>query len=273
MNRIAGCDWRPLPENEEAPAKSDARIAFILHSAVGSSSPWGYFARESTRTESTGWTGLDGDSEQFLGLNKRADAQWDANPWAWSWETADNGHPDTFKWTPAQCEELARIMAWLHVNKGLPLRLCRTWDDNGVGWHRMFPEWNRNGHTCPGTVRVKQVPAILARATAIVEEMSMPSVDDVWHDDHMVVKPENAPNTDTNPDVAAGTALESIWRYSIAGYDMAKEANAAADGARAAAQAAKVAAEKAAAAAAVGGIDYHALAIAVVDELHARTEK
>jgi hypothetical protein len=223
--KVAGCRWRPLPENSTAPKRSTAHKTLIFHSAVGSSSPWGYFARASTVTESHGWTGLDGKSEQFLDDTLRADAQWDANPWAWSWETADNGHPDEFEWTPAQVEELARIAAWFHINRGVPLRLCRSWDDDGIGYHRQFKQWNHSGHTCPGTVRVKQIPAIIARAIEIVEgDMPLTSDDvtKVWNQDGSV---DNQGGTaEANPKTSGATALEATWANARAAAIAAKDA-------------------------------------------------
>lgn len=149
----------------------------IAHSAVGRGSIREYFGRPDVVVESTIWIGLDEAAgvEQYMDTEEKAEAQYLGNPRALSAETADNGHPDAFPWTPYQCEELAQFFAWCHIEHGIPLRLCRTWDDPGIGYHRQFPQWNPNKHSCPGDARIKQLPAIIARAKQIVAGADTPA--------------------------------------------------------------------------------------------------
>lgn len=164
--KYPGARWRPLPEQGTQRAITPTQL--VLHSAVGRGSIFGYLAKTSVVVESTWWVGLDGKVEQYMSAREKAEAQWLGNPRALSVETADNGDPDTFPWTREQVEALAQLAAWCHVHLGIPLRLCRSWDDPGIGYHRLFPQWNPNKHSCPGTVRIAQVEQIIARARQLV---------------------------------------------------------------------------------------------------------
>lgn len=158
---------------------------FIMHSIAA---PWDErrmyeYWRDSTNLESTWGLDFDGSCAQYLSTTTRADANNKANVRAVSIETASNlEHTDA--WTPAQMEMLIRIGVWLHHEHGIPLRKCRTWDDPGYGYHRMFPEWSVSGTDCPGDARAKQFneyvfPEIVRRASgaptppAVVEDEGM----------------------------------------------------------------------------------------------------
>lgn len=166
MARWSGARWRPLPE--QGTQRRIKPTQLVLHSAVGRGSVWGYFAKASVVVESTFWIGLDGRAEQYMDSAEKAEAQALGNPRAISVETADDGHPDRFPWTDAQVETLAQLAAWCHREHGIPLRVCPSWDAPGIGYHRLWRQWNPNTHSCPGTVRVRQVPQIIARAQQIV---------------------------------------------------------------------------------------------------------
>jgi hypothetical protein len=82
--------------------------------------------------------------------------------------------------TAAQCESLAREIAWLHQLDGFPLRMC-TQDprtvasqaDGGVTWHAAGgDEWG--GHyDCPGAPIIAQLPGVVARAQQIVRPVKI----------------------------------------------------------------------------------------------------
>lgn len=166
MARYPGARWRPLPEHGKQVQIKPTQL--VLHSAVGRGSLYGFFSRSDVVVESTFWTGLDGRTEQYMDSGEKSEAQALGNPRAISVETADNGNPDKFPWTPEQIEALAQLAAWCHRVHGIPLRLCRSFKDPGIGYHRLFKEWNPNTHSCPGDARIKQVPLIIARAKQIV---------------------------------------------------------------------------------------------------------
>lgn len=173
--------WYPSATRYELQPESDSQPAirptqFILHSIAA---PWTArrvyeYWRDSTNLESHFGLGYQGDLAQFIGTQTRADANGPANlrpdgTGAVSLESASNLNA-TDPWTPDQVEQIILLGVWLHHEHGIPLRICRTADDPGYGYHRLHTAWNPNGHSCPGDARVKQFrdvifPGIVARAT------------------------------------------------------------------------------------------------------------
>ena len=189
--------WYPGAIRMELQPESDAQPAirptqFLAHSIAA---PWDEkriyeYWRDSTNLESHFGLDYDGSLGQFIGTETRADANAAANrradgTGAVSLESASNLHASD-PWTAAQVETLIRLGVWLHQRHGIPLRICRTADDPGFGYHRLFREWNPNGHSCPGDARVRQFhevvfPGIVARATnqPAPEEDDMPTAEEV----------------------------------------------------------------------------------------------
>ncbi|MFD5137441.1 N-acetylmuramoyl-L-alanine amidase [Streptomyces sp. NPDC058378] len=178
--------WYPRAKKMELQPESDAQPAikptqFIVHSIIA---PWTAkrvyeYWRDSTNLESHFGIGYEaGDVGQFIGTETRADANAGANrrsdgTGAVSAETASNLQGSD-PWTDAQVEELIRLGVWLHEKHGIPLRICRTHDDPGFGYHSMFPQWSTSGTACPGKARIAQFktvvfPGIVARATGKTE--------------------------------------------------------------------------------------------------------
>lgn len=152
-----------------------------MHSVIA---PWTArrifeYWRDSSSLESHFGLGYEGDLGQYIGTETRADANAGANrradgTGAVSIETASNTS-GTDPWTAAQIEQLIRLGVWLHQRHGIPLRICRTHNDPGFGYHSMFPQWSTSGTACPGNARIKQFrevvfPGIVARATGQTPE-------------------------------------------------------------------------------------------------------
>lgn len=146
----------------ELQPESDAQAAitptqFIVHSIAA---PWSVqriyeYWRDSTNLESHFGLAYDGDLGQFIGTNTRADANAGANGRAVSLESASNlDHTDP--WADRQLESIIGLGVWLHQRHGIPLRICRSWDDPGYGYHGLFSEWSLGGTACPGQARIKQ---------------------------------------------------------------------------------------------------------------------
>jgi hypothetical protein len=172
--------WYPAATRMELQPESDTQPAirptqFILHSIAA---PWTarrmyeYWA-QSTNLDSHFGLGYQGDLGQYIGTETRADANYLANrrpdgTGAVSIETASNlEHTDP--WTDAQLEALIRLGVWLHQRHDIPLRICRTHDDPGYGYHRLHSAWAVSGTACPGDARVRQFkdvvfPEIVRRA-------------------------------------------------------------------------------------------------------------
>jgi len=224
--------WYPGAKKLELQPESDSQQAIrptqlIVHSLAA---PWTAqrtyeYWRDSTNLESHFGLGYAGDLAQYIGTETRADANAAANrradgTGAISVETASNTTASD-PWTAAQVEELIKLGVWAHHEHGIPLRLCRSADDPGFGWHKQFDAWNPNDHACPGPARIQQFreavfPGIVARATGATpppEETHMPlttaDVRTTWLTDGVVKNPNPATNKD-NPFIAPATALNNI---------------------------------------------------------------
>ncbi|NEC90482.1 N-acetylmuramoyl-L-alanine amidase [Streptomyces sp. SID12501] len=185
--------WYPGATRMELQPESDDQAAIrptqlIVHSLAASwtaERTYEYW-HDSTNLESHFGLGYAGDLAQYIGTQTRADANASANlrpdgTGAISIETASNLHA-TDEWTDEQVEKLIRVGAWAHQHPAhaIPLRLCRSADDPGFGWHAQYNAWNPNGHACPGPARIAQFktvvfPGIVARATGT----TTPEEDDV----------------------------------------------------------------------------------------------
>lgn len=152
---------RLLPEWNTQPTITATTI--IDHSIVGSAEGAYLHFRDNTGVESHFIIDLDGEIWQLMDTGREADANLEANAYAISIETADNGDPDNFRWTTAQFESLV----WLH-NK---LRQVHPTIDNkeGIGCtspgRRGHSYHTRNGapscwtpvaKSCPGNIRKTQ---------------------------------------------------------------------------------------------------------------------
>jgi peptidoglycan hydrolase-like protein with peptidoglycan-binding domain len=162
--RYASAVWRPLDVEQTEPSIGVPRV-LIFHTMVGNLAgtdrmfrTQGYYGTESTFGVGGRWESpsLDGVVYQWQALDHQADAQWDGNAYATSIETADGGNP-TNPWTALQLNALVRLGVWWCRQTGNPPVLVKTLSDKGIGYHRQFPEWNRNGHSCPGDVRLRQL--------------------------------------------------------------------------------------------------------------------
>ncbi|TLQ45747.1 peptidoglycan recognition protein family protein [Streptomyces marianii] len=174
--------WCPFATKMELQPESDSQPAIrptqlIMHSLAA---PWTArrtyeFWRDSSSLESHFGLGFEGDLGQYIGTETRADANAGANrrpdgTGAVSVETAsDLQHSGP--WTDEQIEQLIALGVWMHQRHGVPLRICRSHDDPGFGYHSMFPQWSTGGTACPGAARIRQFktlvfPGIVARATS-----------------------------------------------------------------------------------------------------------
>lgn len=229
--------WYPGATKYELQPESDSQPAitptqFIVHSIIA---PWTAkrtyeYWRDSTNLESHFGLGYEGDLGQFIGTETRADANYQANrrpdgTGAVSIETASNTK-GTDPWTGEQVEKLIELGVWLHQKHGIPLRICRTHDDPGYGYHRLHSQWAVSGTSCPGDARVRQFkdivfPGIVARAkgqtttptppkeTAVpltaaeVKQIATAAADEVWN--RRFNSPTAEPGTD--PTRRASTLL------------------------------------------------------------------
>ena len=147
----------------------------IYHTAVSTgASLYAYFNRSDVNVESHFYVPKSWDLavEQYQNTNRQADAQFDGNAYAISVESWDNADPDHVPWNDSQIERHARIAAWAHITHGI--ELTKAYMKNnvayGIGYHAQFYVWNKTNHSCPGPVRIPQMPQIINRAKEIVAE-------------------------------------------------------------------------------------------------------
>jgi N-acetylmuramoyl-L-alanine amidase len=198
MARYAAARFRPVARYKLGVAGSVARRMpaarrLILHTAVsGNTSLFDFFSVPG-RSTSHFYVAHDGSVEQYIDTGIRSTANLEANPDSVTVESQDRGGPfpdwdpkgsDVPAWTPKQVEALARLAAWVHLVHGVPLETLPSSrpGTRGVGWHRQgidphrVPDgelWSRRrGKVCPGDRRVAQVPAVIARAVALVPEVA-----------------------------------------------------------------------------------------------------
>lgn len=156
-----------LPENATQ-VKITPR-AVILHTAVDSSTPNSslepYFARGDVGVESHFYVMNNGTIEQYMDTCVMADANLNANSFAVSIETEDDGAPEQTPWTTAQLDSLVRLVSWLCDVHGVPRVLISSPTGSGIGWHAMWgapSAWTPSaGKTCPGSPRIKQTTEIV----------------------------------------------------------------------------------------------------------------
>lgn len=158
---------RHLPEWQSQPKITPTTI--IDHSIVGTAEGAFQHFLKNTGIESHFIIDLDGEIWQLMDTDRQADANLNANGYALSIETADNGDPDTFLWTQAQLDSLR----WLHeelvlLHPKIPRRRSRSCSDPaGLGYHTLHGApscWTPVAKTCPGRVRKTQWEAVLLPA-------------------------------------------------------------------------------------------------------------
>ncbi|PZF84150.1 peptidoglycan recognition protein family protein [Jiangella anatolica] len=125
----------------------------------------------------------DGTVEQYVDTKYQAPANLYGNKSLISVETQGGvRNADSEPWTAAQVESLAKICAWANQTHGIPLVQMPDSKPTtkGVGYHRLGVDpyrvdggekWsNAYGKVCPGAAKIKQVPAVIARARALAGE-------------------------------------------------------------------------------------------------------
>lgn len=119
----------------------------------------------------------DGSATKFLPSDRQGIANYKADPFGLSIETADEGWPvpgPASGFTPAQAETIARIVAYETELWDIPIETPATWNGEGVGAHTDpfgYPHWTKyDGKPCPGTQKKYEIrELIMPRAREIRE--------------------------------------------------------------------------------------------------------
>ena len=191
MARMPGAEWRPLAKHGGAMRAFDI---ICIHTMVGSLMGTDSYFQSGSANSHFG-TGGDGRIIQWLDTTIQSWANANGNPHIISIENADIG-PEFPKWntndggavpafTAKQIEAIAQIVAWACRTHNIP---CQIIPDakpgrRGIGWHRQgvpgymvagAEQWSSaRGKVCPGDRRIAQIPAIVARAKAILGGQSV----------------------------------------------------------------------------------------------------
>jgi hypothetical protein len=187
-----------LPEAADQGTQSNS--VFIVHTMVGSlAGTDSYFRQGGVGLESSTGIGgkydgtLDGAIYQWMYLKDRADANYDANAYAFSVETSDgsNGqNPNRWleRWSVLQAESLSQLAAAWCLVTGNPARLVSRPHSTvkGIGHHRQgtvpYPKagddyWSppsQGPRACPGQTRIDQLTnEVIPRVQAIINSLSV----------------------------------------------------------------------------------------------------
>lgn len=168
-----------LPEWQTQPRITASTI--IDHTIVGEGLGAYYYFRDKTGIESHfivhgKWGTIpDGTPWQIMSIDRQADANNEANSYAISIETGDDGTPEDTPWTPAQLETLI----WLHaelarMRPSIRRAKATACQSGGLGFHTQWGApscWTpAYGKTCPGRSRIPQWSNILVPAFVAAPE-------------------------------------------------------------------------------------------------------
>lgn len=162
---------KPIPPGANDPAIKPRAV--ILHVAVSLlGSLFSYFRYRSGGIESHFYITLTGKIEQYRSIYYEADANYRANPFAVSIETAGMG---SGKWNRRQMAAIKKLLLWLK-SEGIPLKKITDPYGSGVGYHTQFgapSAWTPVAKSCPGPERIKQYHDVLVPWMRDAEEEEM----------------------------------------------------------------------------------------------------
>jgi hypothetical protein len=147
-----------------APGSNDPAITpvgTVWHIAVSMSDSIRSGFTDGRGIESHFYVRLDGKFEQYRSIWFEADAQAKGNSFTYDGKLCGFVSLEfeglaAGKYTDAQVETGLMITEWVHSKSAFPRRLCPAWNLPGIGYHRLFDQWNPNSHSCPGDDRVLQ---------------------------------------------------------------------------------------------------------------------
>lgn len=142
-----------------------ARIqGLVLHVQEGNNSLFNYFNNPSSQVSSHFWVSKTGVLEQYVDTTLIAWAEAAGNPYYLSIESEGF---QTEPLSPQQQSVIANLLQWMNETFGTPLVGPVPHGSYGFTQHcnpdgTPDPSWG--GHVCPGTIRLNQMPTIIALA-------------------------------------------------------------------------------------------------------------
>ena len=175
MPHYPGSTARPV-SSHGGPASS--HMGLVVHITTNDYDPYGFFSNPANQASSNYWVAADGAVSEYVNPDLSAWAQANGNGSFVSVEVSGKvGTP----MTDAQVTAVAALYAWGHATYGWPLQLTNSPGTSGLGYHSMGgAAWG--GHSsCPGPVRVAQLPLVLARAVAPIapEDIDMYTLEQI----------------------------------------------------------------------------------------------
>ncbi|MEV6399629.1 peptidoglycan-binding protein [Streptomyces sp. NPDC051907] len=191
MARFNGATWKPISVNHTSRGQESVRgvVVHIMAGTLSGTDSW--FRNPKAQASSHFGTGRTGALWQWVDTTDRAWAQAGGNR---TWLSIENEGHGGDALTDAQLRRNAEVLAWAHKTYDVPLQVASGVSGRGLGWHGMGGSaWG--GHTqCPGSKIVAQLPEIVKRAKALVDD-----------------KPDPAPSGSTYT-VKAGDTLSGIGK-------------------------------------------------------------
>lgn len=193
MARYPGAIWRPITASKGRKALTVYNRINLHSTASSAASQHGYFNRTGI-PDSHFHVAYDGTVEQYVDTSMRAFADLEGNDATISIETAGVAKDGNEKWTTAQVEAIAKLVAWIMKTHNIPVRLATDSkigaSSRGLSWHRLGIDGNfpslpsiqagrgqrgggmhystSRGKICPGYGRIDQIPGILTKVKAIL---------------------------------------------------------------------------------------------------------
>jgi N-acetylmuramoyl-L-alanine amidase-like protein len=154
--------YKPISTNHGAAMAE--HIGLVLHVQQGDGSLYGFFDNPASEVSAHFWCGQDGALEQYLDTAVTAWAEVAGNA---SYLSVETEGFDTAPLTPPQVDTVGHLLAWAAGLYSFPLIGPVAHGQPGFTPHcnpdgTPDPAWG--DHPCPGTIRLGQMPAILAAA-------------------------------------------------------------------------------------------------------------
>jgi hypothetical protein len=198
---VPEAEWRPFTGKSTTPVRQDILCAHTIVGSNESAIAWG---GQDGKPYAHCYTSCRGKTVQCKGLEYRAAANLEGNPYVLAWETEDSNSVcfdpwtktcgNVPAWTDAQVARLIKDFAWACIRFDIPPVLIPDTKAGrrGLAYHRMgvpnSPEWvsgnlawtSSSGKCCPDWRRIAQFKTkVVPGVAAIVnQEKDMPLNDD-----------------------------------------------------------------------------------------------
>lgn len=173
MSRFERAVWRgPVPNMTSGGMRSHRGL--VLHIQEGSEAGTdAWFHNPSSQVSAHFGNPKTGPLDQWVDTDDRAWAEVNGNP---DWISVENEGHSGDQLTASQLENVAQLLAWLHVQYGVPLAISDTpaAGTPGLTGHGLGGSAWGGHYDCPGPPILAQRPAIIARAQQILGAAPVP---------------------------------------------------------------------------------------------------